>query len=46
VHPAPTALCGEGNGRIYDPKNGKEYKCVTTLNDNNTLDEVEVTGIL
>jgi len=25
------------NGRIYDPKNGKEYKCVMTLKDANTL---------
>jgi uncharacterized protein (DUF2147 family) len=25
-------------GHIYDPKNGKEYKCVITLKDQNTLD--------
>ena len=25
------------NGRIYDPKNGKEYKSIITLKDKNTL---------
>ena len=25
------------NGHIYDPKNGKEYKCIITLKDKNTL---------
>ncbi|MFN9492066.1 MAG: hypothetical protein ACK57D_03330 [Sphingobacteriales bacterium] len=46
MHPAPTAVCGEGNGRIYDPKNGKKNQRVMTSNDNYALDEVEVTGIL
>jgi hypothetical protein len=46
VHPAPTAVCGEGNGRIYDLKNGKKNQRVMTSNDNYALDEVEVTGIL
>ena len=26
------------NGHIYDPKNGKEYKCIITMKDPNTLD--------
>jgi uncharacterized protein (DUF2147 family) len=26
------------NGTIYDPQNGKTYKCVMTLKDENTLD--------
>ncbi len=33
------------NGRIYDPKNGKEYKCVMTLKDANTLDVRGYVGI-
>jgi uncharacterized protein (DUF2147 family) len=33
------------NGRIYDPKNGKEYKCVMTLKDANTLDVRGFVGI-
>ena len=33
------------NGRIYDPKNGKEYKCVMTLKDSNTLDVRGYIGI-
>lgn len=32
-------------GRIYDPKNGKEYKCVMTLKDANTLDVRGYVGI-
>lgn len=26
-----------GNGRVYDPQNGKEYKCFITLKNHNTL---------
>jgi uncharacterized protein (DUF2147 family) len=33
------------NGRIYDPKNGKEYKCVMTLKDKNHLDVRGYVGI-
>ena len=33
------------NGRIYDPKNGKEYKCVMTLKDKNHLDVRGYIGI-
>lgn len=33
------------NGRIYDPKNGKEYKCVMTLKDANTLNVRGFIGI-
>jgi uncharacterized protein (DUF2147 family) len=33
------------NGHIYDPKNGKEYKSIMTLKDNNTLDVRGYIGI-
>ena len=33
------------NGHIYDPKNGKEYKCVITKGDNNTLNVRGYIGI-
>jgi uncharacterized protein (DUF2147 family) len=33
------------NGRIYDPKNGKEYKCVMTLQDADHLDVRGYIGI-
>jgi uncharacterized protein (DUF2147 family) len=33
------------NGRIYDPKNGKEYKCVMTLQDADHLDVRGFIGI-
>ena len=33
------------NGHIYDPKNGKEYKCVITMKDKNTLDVRGYIGI-
>lgn len=33
------------NGHIYDPKNGKEYKCVITKADNNTLNVRGYIGI-
>ncbi len=33
------------NGRIYDPKNGKEYKCVMTLKDADHLDVRGYIGI-
>jgi uncharacterized protein (DUF2147 family) len=33
------------NGHIYDPKNGKEYKCVITMKDKNTLDVRGYVGI-
>jgi uncharacterized protein (DUF2147 family) len=33
------------NGKIYDPKNGKEYKCVMTPKDANTLDVRGYVGI-
>ena len=33
------------NGKIYDPKNGKEYKCVMTLKDKNHLDVRGYVGI-
>jgi uncharacterized protein (DUF2147 family) len=33
------------NGRIYDPKNGKEYKCVMTLKDKDHLDVRGYVGI-
>jgi uncharacterized protein (DUF2147 family) len=32
-------------GHIYDPKNGKEYKCVITLKDKDTLDVRGYIGI-
>ena len=32
-------------GHIYDPKNGKEYKCVITLKDKETLDVRGYIGI-
>jgi uncharacterized protein (DUF2147 family) len=32
-------------GRIYDPKNGKTYKCVMTLKDRNNLDVRGYIGI-
>lgn len=31
------------NGRVYDPKNGKEYKCVITMKD---ADNIEVRGFV
>ena len=33
------------NGRIYDPENGKEYKCVMTMKGPNTLDVRGYVGI-
>jgi uncharacterized protein (DUF2147 family) len=33
------------NGHIYDPKNGKEYKCIITMKDKNTLDVRGYVGI-
>ncbi|HLO79790.1 MAG TPA: DUF2147 domain-containing protein [Chitinophagaceae bacterium] len=33
------------NGRVYDPKNGKEYKCVMTLKDKDHLDVRGYVGI-
>jgi len=33
------------NGRVYDPKNGKEYKCVISLKDLNTLEVRGYVGI-
>ena len=33
------------NGHVYDPKNGKEYKCVITLKDKNTLNVRGYIGI-
>jgi uncharacterized protein (DUF2147 family) len=33
------------NGHIYDPKNGKEYKCVITMKDKNTLNVRGYVGI-
>lgn len=33
------------NGHIYDPKNGKEYKCVMTLKDENHLEVRGYVGI-
>lgn len=33
------------NGHVYDPKNGKEYKCVMTLKDPNTVDVRGYVGI-
>ena len=33
------------NGHIYDPKNGKEYKCVISMKDNNTLNVRGYVGI-
>jgi uncharacterized protein (DUF2147 family) len=33
------------NGKIYDPKNGKEYKCVMTLKDKDHLDVRGYVGI-
>ena len=33
------------NGRVYDPKNGKEYKCVISLKDFNTLEVRGYVGI-
>lgn len=33
------------NGHIYDPKNGKEYKCIITKGENNTLNVRGYIGI-
>lgn len=33
------------NGHVYDPKNGKEYKCVITMKDKNTLNVRGYIGI-
>jgi len=33
------------NGHVYDPKNGKEYKCVITMKDKNTLNVRGFIGI-
>lgn len=33
------------NGHIYDPKNGKEYKCIITMKDKNTLNVRGYIGI-
>jgi hypothetical protein len=33
------------NGHIYDPKNGKEYKCVITMKDKNSLNVRGYIGI-
>ena len=33
------------NGKIYDPKNGKEYKCVITMKDKNNLNVRGFVGI-
>jgi uncharacterized protein (DUF2147 family) len=33
------------NGKIYDPENGKEYSCLLTLRDKNTLDVRGYVGI-
>ena len=33
------------NGRVYDPKNGKEYKCVISQKDPNTLEVRGYIGI-
>ena len=33
------------NGHVYDPKNGKEYKCTITSKDKNTLDVRGYIGI-
>lgn len=32
-------------GHIYDPKNGKEYKCIVTMKDKNTLNVRGYIGI-
>ena len=39
---------GEGSwehGHVYDPKNGKEYKCVITMKDKNTLNVRGYVGV-
>jgi uncharacterized protein (DUF2147 family) len=33
------------NGKIYDPKNGKDYSCKITMIDNNKLDVRGFIGI-
>jgi uncharacterized protein (DUF2147 family) len=33
------------NGKIYDPENGKEYSCIITLKDKNTIDVRGYIGI-
>ncbi len=33
------------NGRVYDPKNGKEYKCVITVKDPETIEVRGFVGI-
>jgi uncharacterized protein (DUF2147 family) len=34
-----------GDGTIYDPKNGKTYRCVINMKDDNTIDIRGYVGI-